>query len=337
MNKIEFKNELKLKLEDNEIENIQEILDYYDEIISDRIEAGENECEIVQSLSNFSDIINANKDNVALKSEQKLKEEVFPLTNKLEINLRNSKIFIEKSPDEYVHICYHDYKLKSYTLTQSADNTVFTDKKKGFWRAIASVFLMFEIFHNDPVRVYIPENKICSFVARSSNGRITANGISANSVMLKSSNGRVVINCLSIENQIIIDSSNGRIICNNVDAYNIDASTSNGRIVGSNIVAEKAKFFSSNGRIDLNDFDIKDADMYTSNGRLILGVKGRIEDINLDVSTSCGAIYINGEKQGNHLTNFSGEKRLKARTSNGRVMLSFDDNRHPIRIDGASK
>jgi uncharacterized membrane protein len=72
MNKKDFLNELKYSLKQFSEKEVQEVINYYDEMISDRMESGMSEEAVVASLGNIKNIkaqIAADLVNVRLKDE----------------------------------------------------------------------------------------------------------------------------------------------------------------------------------------------------------------------------------------------------------------------------
>lgn len=71
MNKVEFLNQIENNLKEFKEEETKEIINYYDEIIADKIEAGLSETEAVRSLGNVSDITNEIKVNIVMNRSDK--------------------------------------------------------------------------------------------------------------------------------------------------------------------------------------------------------------------------------------------------------------------------
>ncbi len=148
-------------------------------------------------------------------------------------------------------------------------------------------------------------------------------------IRIKTDNGSVVIE--SINGNINAETSNARIEIKNIDGT-VDARTSNGHIridsVNGNISAE-----TSNARIELKNIDGA-VEARTDNGRIVIdsvsgninaktsnaGIECRVTEVsdNITLSTDNGSINLDIPQD--LFFQFS------ARTINGRVRTSFDDN-----------
>lgn len=72
MNRVEFLNLLKKRLKDISKEDLKRTLDYYNEIISDKIDDGISEKEAIKSLGSIDEIVNEVKNGIS--SERKKSE-----------------------------------------------------------------------------------------------------------------------------------------------------------------------------------------------------------------------------------------------------------------------
>ena len=66
MNKQQFIENLKLKLKDESYEYVCQVIEYYDEMISDLIEDGKTEQEAIESLGDINDILSQMKEKGTL-------------------------------------------------------------------------------------------------------------------------------------------------------------------------------------------------------------------------------------------------------------------------------
>lgn len=74
MNKQQFIENLKLKLKDESYEYVCQVIEYYDEMISDLIEDGKTEQEAIESLGDINDILSQMKgeeENIVIKKQSK--------------------------------------------------------------------------------------------------------------------------------------------------------------------------------------------------------------------------------------------------------------------------
>ncbi len=194
--------------------------------------------------------------------------------------------------------------------------------------------------------IYVPESYTENIKIKTDNGRIVIESIDGNinaetsnaridiknidgTIDAKTSNGSIVIE--SINGNINAETSNARIDIKNIDGT-VNARTSNGHIQIDS-VSGNADAKASNARIDIKNID-GTVNARTSNGHIqIDSVNGNIKAETLNAKITCSTAEVLGDIT---LTTNNGSIDLdiprglffqfSARTINGHVRTSFDDN-----------
>ncbi len=134
-------------------------------------------------------------------------------------------------------------------------------------------------------------------------------------VYLNSSNGSILVNDMEQVSKLTCDTSNGAVRLNNVHADSVIADTSNASIELTQVTASGVNANSSNGKITLNDLASPNVILDTSNGAIRGSIIGDEQDYNIHTSTSNGRCSPSNR--------FGGTKQLTATTSNGDIELTF--------------
>ncbi len=139
----------------------------------------------------------------------------------------------------------------------------------------------------------------------------------AGEVYLNSSNGSVLVNDMEQVSKLTCDTSNGSIRLNNVHADSVIADTSNAQIELTQVTSPNVNANSSNGRITLKDLASPDVTLDTSNAAIKGNILGAEQDYNIHTSTSNGSCSPSSRS--------GGTKKLAATTSNGSIDLVFTE------------
>ncbi|WP_457945135.1 DUF4097 family beta strand repeat-containing protein [Caproiciproducens sp. LBM24188] len=139
----------------------------------------------------------------------------------------------------------------------------------------------------------------------------------AGEVYLSTSNGTISAENLSHATVLTCSTSNGKVLLSDVQAERISANNSNGRIVFTDVTASKVNADTSNAEISLQKLNAPDIELETSNGGIRGSIVGREEDYTIHTDTSNGSCTP-GSRQG-------GSKRLFADTSNASIRIDFVD------------
>jgi len=181
--------------------------------------------------------------------------------------------------------------------------------------------------------IAIPDaHNVASFTVSNSSGRIRANSITADSVVMGNSSGGISINNI-VADSVRIGSSSGAIEARSIEAGAADIKNSSGRITIDSLVAESAVVRTSSGRIGIDSIASGGAEINSSSGSIALG---RIEGSARIGSSSGGVRGALGMGAGNvFISTTSGSVTLDlprslsfdflSRSSSGSLRTSFDD------------
>lgn len=242
-----------------------------------------------------------------------------------DFDFSNRDFFIEPSEDDKIKIVYYTTDKDKVVVTDSTTTLVLLNKVE--W--VTNWFSGWgNVINNDyyDVYIYLPTSgnydfdidtsngnlnmediaNLESFVYDTSNGGITLNKVTANSLDLYTSNGVVTLTDVSVQTDIEIDSSNGKVLLTDVAADKIVADTSNGRILAT--------------RVDADEIELD-----TTNGNIIISVIGNKDNYQVDMSTSNGDLEYDGLGVTEGRINAAGENSISLDTSNGDIELTFTE------------
>ena len=343
MTKNEYLIELAVRLQKiSDISEVKPMIEYYQELIDDKIEDGMTEEDAVAEMET--------PDEIAARLKQEFEVEtvaVHPAENeasvdglkpvrrefaaesleRIVIEEKNSGILIKTG--DRLALDYCDSEEGTYEVTNVGGTLQVRYRQK-----LIRLFYMplFRKARSELV-LEVPRGWNGELVAATSNGKIrldadmreiylkTSNGAIeiqsgvADILRTRTSNGRTNIGyarCLTAE----ITTSNARIDAGDMHAeLDIRLSTSNGSINAENIEAPVFSAETSNAKISVRDIRAGDIRLATSNGAIHGIIPGRMEDYAITSRTSNGKNNLPDGTQG--------EKKLDVRTSNSRIDVEF--------------
>lgn len=225
-------------------------------------------------------------------------------------------------------------------------------------------FFNFNFFLAEPPRqkltVTVPAKDLTQAMVRTSNGGITAVGLSANDMSLSTDNGGVLLKNSAAARQLVMETQNGRVELDSVHAGSVkieadnaaitaadvtvsgalEAKTANGRITLSRVAAGEVFVANNNARIEADSVTGRDGVQLKSSNGAIRFTKLKTEGGDLTLSTDNGFIegdiaessdaYTIKSKSDNGRNNLpedwgKGGKLLNAETANGSINVTFMD------------
>lgn len=320
MNKQEFLDQLSIKLSNKSKDDLKQILEYYDEMISDGVENGKNEETVISELDKPEEI--ADKILQNSKEFENTNTVDFPgdysssgndLT-KIIIEAENIPIELHQTSGNKVLINYNKTMKEDITVTEQ--NGVFT-----FSHRIKRTILL--IMGAWPFR-----NRIIVQIPKNFNGDL----------QVVTNNARIIVNPIKNVNIMQLKTSNAKIESNGCIAYKLDIKTSNASINVSNNYSKICSLISSNGRISLYN-DIFETQCLAETGNASINCDSLTSD-NVSLTTSNGSIqgtiigdareYSIKSKTSNASNNLPSDwafenqvKRLFAKTSNAKIDIQF--------------
>ncbi len=235
--------------------------------------------------------------------------------------------------------------ITSFVNEKSGDGITLESILSGVGKFIASLGerVTSGVFSNDSgdneIEITVPETFCAKMSAATSNARILAeNLVLTQPLRLATCNAHIQAQDVDCAQDITLATSNSRIVLNDVNVNAAKLATSNGRIVLDDMIVREGltavnsngaikisdcqiggalTATTSNGAIELDETDSPDITLKTSNGAIGGILKGVREEYTVTSSTS---------NANNLLGNFgSGEKTLRATTSNAPITLRFEE------------
>lgn len=309
MTKNEFLKELKSHLSNISGDEQNIIIEYYSEIINDKLDDGQNEEEIISELGSPKKIaLTVTKDYYERENQdyrksttinknfrQAVKEYEYDGINSINIDIMNSDIILKASCNNNIKITYYTNECFPKTIENINGNITLKNvffPFKDTLKQIAKNFLYLWKKHNLKTIIEIPvECTNLKFNLHTSNAKIFIQNIKAEKLNIKTSNGKINTSNL-YGNEIFLHTSNSNLTIKSTNAETVTAETSNGKITVSDIVNTKfLKLVTLNGSITVNNIYVETLETKTSNGKI-------------------------------HITDIKSQNRLSAKTSNGLINIT---------------
>jgi len=157
------------------------------------------------------------------------------------------------------------------------------------------------------VEVYLPAS-VLDYVLdiTTSNGAISITEITdLKKLNFKTSNGAIKIEDVHVTDYFKADTSNGKV---SLDYVTCDALLS---------------IHTSNGEIDIDHLTAQNIKAYTSNGAIEVNIYGEYSQYRVEMDTSNGSTYIDGEEKNDSVYNPSQTNVINLDTSNGSIRINF--------------
>ena len=255
-------------------------------------------------MSDGSDLI------IFQKAEYTLKELSYEQTEikDFSIILSNREVVIIPSDTDQIVITYYESEYDWFEVETDGEQLEIINRTKwyigiswGLFNIVSDEYTKVEI--QLPIAVIDYEIDITT-----SNGTIDLNDLTQlKELKLKSSNGTIRVNDVHVTDYFKLDTSNGKILVDNVSSDVL-------MIV-----------HTSNGEINLDNVTTNDIDASTSNGPIEVRIIGQYEDYRVEMDTSNGSNYIDGEERNDSVYNPLQSNEIKLDTSNGSIRLYFID------------
>ena len=340
---------------------LRSMIEFYQEMLEDKIEDGMTEEEAVAAMETPDEIVERLKKEFGEAAAIDYDEPEEPAANVGRAMRR------EYNPEKVKRVKVTDtnHRVKLITGAQVAVNyesdpngryevtfeggvlaLKYIQEKRSFFR---NFFGWPRI--DSEVTVELPDGWQGTADIHTTNASISA-GVAIGELIARTSNGAIVLEDVTAR-KISGGTSNGAIKIENVTCSDMELGTSNGRIVANGICGSRAKLTSSNASVKVQDATVSDLMLKSSNGGIrveeLTGGKLHaqtsnasvmVEDIcaqDITLITANGSVTgtINGKmgdyaitsktsNGSNNLPNGTeGRGRLDVRTANGRIAINF--------------
>ena len=274
----------------------------------------------------------------------------------IRIRDKNARVELKQSGDDQVRVEYYERKDDHYTIQTDASGVLSVTYDD---RTPLSIILdIFTIdFNLRTLRVYVPADCALPVNLSTTNGTVSAQGLTLGDTALQSSNGKIEVRditapaievttsngSISLDNvaagqRLRAQTSNGRLQLNHVTAplvtsrssnasttlttvtasTRVEAITSNGKLTLDNVTAPTISAQTSNASVNLTAVDAQSLDIKSSNGAIRAALSGSQSEYTISSST------INGKN--NLPSGGTGPRKLTVKTSNAGINVTFD---HP--------
>lgn len=293
MNKREFLAALSYKLKSYPQHEVEKTLDYFREIIEEKVEEGLSEEEAVLSLGSLDEMIRELGMEAPKQSEWE--EKTFITAEKIEnIHVISSvdDVVFHKSMDEYIHVITKEKEGHTYNI-QVAGAALRIElkswaKMKEKKAGIANIFKFLRyIKDKETLEIHLPEEKYRELRVETSSGDIEMEGFVFEKLHLTSVSGDISVEAIAEE--MLVNSTSG------------DIEMRQGR--GNNLVMSNVS-----GDLDISDSRFKDA--------FLKGVSSNIEFTNFD-GEEIRIKTVSGDIEGSVLS----PKQFRAKTLSGVISL----------------
>ena len=330
----EFLNELKAHLSGIPDDEQNIIIEYFSEIISDKIDDGQNEEQIISALGSPESIAKTvvedyreDKNNVQSEKSnrhfEKIEKEYEPCNiNSINVDITNSTVVLKQSDNDNIKITYFTNKYCPKKIENIDGNITLENdiaSRKNFMKQIVRNIFIWTV-HDLKTIIEIP-NKCTNlkFNIHTGNAKVFIDNITSKSIDIKTSNGKIDISNVTC-NEVLLHTSNGVISADNTDIKDFNAKTSNGKINLTNVKSQNKLYIkTSNGAINIKNISSEDISLVTSNGKIDGNIIGDINNYNISSKTSNGN---NSLKLYNN-RNQNADKNLLVHTSNGNIAVIF--------------
>ena len=325
MNKEMFLYELDRRISYIDIDERCKIINFYSEIIQDKIDDGLSEVEAVESLGSINDIVNEiSKDEYSFQTfidkyitplknifKTDFEEEnvqncfEFKYMDNLSINVSSEKlnIILEKSNNDNIKVEVDNSDASVYC---QANCIYIKDENDSF----------FGFGNKNYVKILIPGKKINNINLSNESGNVEIYDVSANIISLKLDHGNI---CMynGVCNEITLETEAGEIIMNNCKVDNgIFIETECGNISLSDVSSLSLNTKTEAGNIQLMNVYSKDVISKTELGNINALISDNESNYYIDIDVEVGKIN-------SPLGNTNGINKIYFSTELGNVNLNF--------------
>jgi len=241
-----------------------------------------------------------------------------------DISLDNKAVIVLPSETGNVEIKYYDSDLNWINVDESGSTLIMESDHEWYANLVVN-FNFISLAKYADFYLYIPVTENYDIKIQTANGIMTMDDyLNAGVIDLATSNGTITLTNVASDSTIDLKSSNGRIELTNVESPDeISMDTMNGRIVMNQVETESIVADTSNGKVTGSGIVTSNLEAHTSNGDIELSLQGSFADYHIQMSTSNGGYYLNGDKVTLNVYNTDKTNDIDLDTSNGNIEISF--------------
>lgn len=333
MKKQDYLNQLQLTLEASDFGPVEEAISYFNEILEDRIqEEGMDEEAAIATMESPEEVArklvhSKSSATAGTQAADTPLDEPFisgvriinakaEQVRKIIIRDRNMRLKIRGWSRDDIELQHPETERIRYDFTLKDGEMALIRQPMEFSFSL----LLFK--DSDPsmreVNLFVPHELAAEMDLRTSNARVDAKNFAIwGKASFTTSNAKMDFENIGAKD-FVIKGSNGAIDLEKIQSkHGLTVTSSNGKIKLERVHAPDAVILkTSNARISVEDVDTAALEMGTSNGRIEGKLPGRRSDYSIVSGTSNGKNNLPRQQEG-------GSKTLAAKTSNGRIEVSF--------------
>lgn len=340
MNKREFLSEI-----NNHVKNLPEqerasLLEYFEEMICDRMENGEREEEIIASIGTPENIlamleeegIFGEREDVfhkvkgKIKIDEKVKIDITPISYKAVGSIHMIRIYAENRGVDVIPVD-SDQIFVDFQPMEGIDEVERYEKdgEYVFHHRMKKTFHLFQLIKNrgmgKRIMLYVPKTFSGSVIIQDENSSVRVREIHGiTNLDVYTSNSSIECGDIQVNGNTKLVTSNSSITVTAWSGKELKVCSENGRIrldwirSDGTVMAE-----TSNCSIEVTKIDARLVELKTSNGRICGSVVGNMEQYEITSRT--------GNATSNLPKNYygMGERKLVVETSNGKIQMEFEE------------
>ena len=297
MKRNEYLETLRRELESRNIEEIEDILSYFEEMISDRVENGESEEEVIVSLGSAKKIVDSlfgspGKEKQIKYKEPEVLDDIYTGVRKIDLQVNTYNIEFIADDTDAVRVEFDEDEYTSLKITRNNDVLKIEqeDSVKGFDQLFTSLSKLFVgKVSSHRAKIFLPESEILDMHISDVNGDLDIHNIVAGEIFIETINGDMEIE---------------RCRCGKMKIKSV-----NGDADMKDIVLEGSfRGESVNGDFDIDMLKCEDIDIHTVNGDVDILVDGSRRDADIRIHKIMKDTSISGEgKIRLHIDTVSGD------------------------------
>lgn len=308
MNQSEYLKELELCLSQLDRTEIDMVIEYYAELINDKIEFGMSEQEILTQFGTpqeLADKILADSQEYENKShhtklEKSYVKKTYTINDneissiKVYTDMMKVKVCYREDNSNQIRITYFENNKHNPTITNENGTITLNDKMEFSASNIFSILIGFNGIKRSRLETVIEiprNNKKLKIHIETNNAKITATALTINNLYLKTSNANIYVSG-DFTNDLYCKTSNAKIVSENITACNITFDTNNGSCSAETIISKSLSINTSNASINVTNINSDFVNLKTSNSSINLG--NIIAKNSFYAKTSNGRIHTKG-------------------------------------------
>lgn len=223
----------------------------------------------------------------------------------LDMILDNRDVSIIPSDNNQIVITYYESEYDWFEVETEEEQLTIINRTKWFLGISWGIFSLG--YDYNKVEIQLPVSVLeYALDIKTSNGRIDLNDlVQIKELKLISSNGTIAVNDVHVSDYFKLDTSNGKILINDISCDAL------------------MNIHTSNGEINIDKLRADNLVANTSNGSITVKIVGQYENYRIEMDTSNGTNYIDGEEKNDSVYNPSQTNLINLDTSNGSIRLNF--------------